>query len=59
MTGTDQNAASFELAAMPIEYGKNGRRSFFYDATGKLHAADKHGSMGSADDPLVTDEKTQ
>jgi hypothetical protein len=59
VTGTDQNAASFELAAMPIEYGKNGRRSFFYDATGKLHAADKHGSMGSADDPLVTDEKTQ
>jgi Tfp pilus assembly protein PilE len=58
-TAADQNATSFELAATPIEYGKNGHRSFFYDAAGKLHAADKHGSIGSADDPLLGEEKTQ
>jgi hypothetical protein len=55
----DQNATSFELAATPSDYGKTGRRSFFYDAAGKLHAADKHGSIGSADDPLLGDEKSQ
>lgn len=60
VNGADPNNPSFELIAAPDEYGKTGRRSFFYDATGKIHAADKQGTtMPSAADPLLSDEKTQ
>ncbi len=45
--------ASFELAASPTEYGKTGRRSFFLDAHGKLHGADKQGAVAAADDPVI------
>jgi hypothetical protein len=41
---------SFELAAMPEDYGKTGRRSFLLDSTGKIHAADKHGDMATLED---------
>jgi hypothetical protein len=44
---------SFELAATPAEYGKTGRRSFFLDAEGKLHGADKAGAVATADDPVI------
>lgn len=44
---------AFELSAMPSEYGKTGRRSFFLDAAGKVHAADNHGAMATAEAPLV------
>jgi hypothetical protein len=60
VNGVDPNNPSFELIAAPDEYGKTGRRSFFYDASGKIHAADKQGTaMPSAADPLLSDEKTQ
>jgi hypothetical protein len=42
----------FELAATPEEYGKTGRRSFFLDDRGKLHAADKKGAPAGSDDPI-------
>jgi type II secretory pathway pseudopilin PulG len=44
---------SFELAAMPEDYGKTGRRSFILDSAGKIHAADKHGEVATLEDPLL------
>jgi hypothetical protein len=46
----------FELAATPEEYGKTGRRSFFLDDKGKLHAGDKKGAPASSDDPILSSE---
>jgi type II secretory pathway pseudopilin PulG len=51
--------ATFELAATPEKYDQTGRRSFFYDKDGRIHAADKHGSVASPDDPLLRAEKSQ
>ncbi len=48
----------FELAALPIAYGKTGRRSFFLDAEGKLHGADHQGAVATADDPVISSEKS-
>ncbi len=45
--------SAFELSAAPSEYGKTGRRSFLLDAAGKIHAADHHGALATAGDPLV------
>jgi hypothetical protein len=46
-------ATAFEISAVPQEYGKTGRRSFLLDADGKLHAADRHGELATADDPVI------
>ncbi len=46
-------AATFEISAVPQEYGKTGRRSFLLDADGKIHAADRHGEIATADDPVI------
>jgi hypothetical protein len=46
-------AARFELAASPIEYGKTGRRSFFLDSAGVLRGADKQGAVASSTDPRI------
>jgi len=43
--------AKYELSATPLQYGRTGRRSFLRDANGTLHAADRHGAVGSATDP--------
>jgi hypothetical protein len=45
--------AKYELAATPLQYGRTGRRSFFRDSNGALHAADRRGAVGSAMDPRV------
>jgi hypothetical protein len=45
--------AKFELAATPIEYGKDGRRSFFLDSQEVLHAADKQGALATSTDPRL------
>ena len=45
--------AKFELAATPQTYGRTGRRSFFRDSSGGLHAADRQGAVGSAVDPKI------
>jgi hypothetical protein len=52
------NDTNFELAATPESYDKSGRRSFFLDVEGKIHAADKHGAVATSDDPLTEGEKT-
>ena len=51
--------AGFELAAVPAEYGTTGRRSFFLDAGGKLHGADKQGAVATDTDPIIGAEKTE
>ena len=45
--------AKYELAATPLQYGRTGRRSFFRDSNGALHAADRRGAVGSETDPKV------
>ena len=45
--------AKYELAATPRQYGRTGRRSFFRDSNGGLHAADRQGAIGSETDPKV------
>jgi hypothetical protein len=44
---------SFEIAATPEDYGRSGRRSFFLDGAGKMHAADKKGGVATPDDPAI------
>jgi len=45
--------AKFELAATPLNYGRTGLRSFFRDAGGALHGADRQGAIGNEMDPRV------
>jgi hypothetical protein len=45
--------AKYVLAATPLQYGRSGRRSFFRDSNGTLHAADRHGAVGSDADPKL------
>ena len=45
--------AKYELAATPQQYGRTGRRSFFRDSKGDLHAADRRGAVGSEADPKL------
>lgn len=45
--------AKYELAAIPIEYGRTGSRSFFRDTLGVLHGADRRGAVGSVTDPKI------
>ena len=52
--GSDVGApAKYELSATPLHYGQTGRRSFFRDSQGVLHAADHQGAVGSESDPKV------
>jgi hypothetical protein len=53
----DGNDTNFELTAIPDEYGKTGKRSFFLDTGGQIHGEDKHGSFASQDDPAIVVEK--
>jgi hypothetical protein len=45
--------AKYELAATPLQYGRTGRRSFFRDSNGAMHAADRQGAVGSQADPKL------
>ncbi len=48
-----KEGSGFELAAVPAEYGKTGRRSFFVDSSGTLRGADKGGALATASDPHI------
>lgn len=43
--------AKYEIAAIPVEYGRTGTKSFFRDSSGTLHAADHQGAVGTQLDP--------
>jgi hypothetical protein len=45
--------AKYELAAIPLEYGRTGTRSFYRDASGVLHGGDHQGAVGTILDPKV------
>jgi len=45
--------AKYELAAIPVEYGRTGTRSFFRDASGVLHGGDHQGGVGTVLDPKI------
>ncbi|HKV49390.1 MAG TPA: hypothetical protein VJN69_14950 [Candidatus Acidoferrales bacterium] len=51
--------AQYVIEALPQDYGTSGRKSFFRDASGKIHEADEHGASASADDPIRQDQATQ
>jgi hypothetical protein len=53
LSAPDSAVPLFELAAAPDSYGKSGRRSFFRDTDGNLHAADKKGGPAGSEDPLL------
>ena len=52
----DSSAPSFEIAAIPEQYGKTGNRSFLLDREGKIHAADKKGALATVDDPILAEQ---
>ena len=45
--------AKYELAAIPLQYGRTGKLSFYRDASGVLHGSDRHGAVGTMTDPKV------
>jgi len=49
----------FALAATPVAYGKDGRKSFFLDSSGTLRGADKNGTVATADDPAMGSDEAQ
>ena len=49
--GSPTEAPSFEVTAVPLEYGVTGRWSFYIDETYVLHGGDKGGAEASSNDP--------
>jgi hypothetical protein len=45
--------ARYELAVTPRVYGTTGRRSFYRDIAGVIHAADHLGALGGPGDPRI------
>lgn len=43
-------AQEFEVTAVPVEYGKSGKMSFFMDQTGMIRGGDHNGAPASASD---------
>ena len=50
---TNTDLATFSISAVPIIYGVTGIRSFYIATDGVMHAADKHGTPATADDPVI------
>ena len=53
VTGTNGQIQGFQLGAVPEQYGKTGRESYFLDEQGNLHAADLRGAPATGSDPIV------
>ena len=53
VVGAAEGEQSFEVSAQPEAYGKTGKRSFLLDAGGKIHAADRHGDLATAEDDIL------
>jgi hypothetical protein len=45
--------AKYELAAIPVDYGRTGTQSFYRDADGVLHGSDHQGAVGTSLDPKI------
>lgn len=46
-------ADGYAITAVPVEYGKSGKMSYFMDQTGVIRGADHGGNSASASDPPV------
>jgi hypothetical protein len=55
-TPTGSDTPAFEIAAVPQQYGKTGKRSFLLDEHEHIHAADHRGAVATVDDPLVPEQ---
>jgi len=54
---TERNKnAGFTLAATPLQYQTDGKRSFYLDSGGTLRGADKRGGVATALDPAIGNE---
>ena len=49
---SSESQSSLEIVAIPRSYGRTGRRSFYIDETGAIHAADRKGAEATTADPL-------
>ena len=45
--------AKYELAAIPVAYGRTGTVSYFRDTSGTVHGGDHKGAVGTAADPKL------
>lgn len=45
--------ASFEIVAVPREYGRTGKRSFYVDESGVIRYTDKKGAEANRDDDML------
>jgi hypothetical protein len=59
MSDADSSTGQYVIEALPQDYGASGRKSFFRDASGKIHEADDHGASASADDPIWQEQPSQ
>jgi hypothetical protein len=50
---SSESQASLEITAVPRSYGRTGRRSFYIDEMGVIHAADKKGAEANPRDTLM------
>jgi hypothetical protein len=49
-----KHGAAFKVSAVPLRYGKNGRRSYYLDSTGVLRGADHQGAPATVQDPAIS-----
>lgn len=49
-----QSFARFQVSAVPLRYGKTGKRSFYIDQSGGIHGEDHGGGPASVKDPFVS-----
>jgi hypothetical protein len=49
--GSPTEPSSFEVRAIPLQYGVTGRSSLYIDETYVLHGADKGGDEATSNDP--------
>ena len=48
-----EDGTGYEVMAVPVEYGPDGRMSFYLDQSGVIRGADHQGGAPSAEDPQV------
>jgi type II secretory pathway pseudopilin PulG len=55
-TSRYDNAAGFQVNAVPLEYGKTGNRSFYVDETGVIRGENNRGAVASELSPPLDDD---
>ncbi len=52
--GSPKQFARFQVSAVPLRYGKTGKRSFYIDQSGVIHGADHGGEPATMNDPAIS-----